>query len=53
MNTTGNHEPETTEDDLDDWVLADPHEPNAPSRRSEKELNQLLSLLDSLERGQG
>lgn len=38
-------------DDFDDLVVVDPHEAHAPSRRSDKDLGEFLSLLDSLETG--
>lgn len=37
--------------DFDDQIVVDPHELHAPSRRSDEELGELLSLLDSLETG--
>ena len=41
-------EPET-EEDQDDRLLQDPHEFHASSRRSDRELDRLLNLLDSLD----
>jgi hypothetical protein len=40
-----------SDDDFDDLLDLDPYVPGAPSRRSDRELNQLLSILDSLEGG--
>lgn len=36
---------------IDDMIVIDPYEQHAPSRRSDKELGEFLSLLDSLETG--
>lgn len=36
---------------IDDWVVVDPHERQAPSRRSDKELAAVLALLDELDTG--
>jgi hypothetical protein len=35
--------------ECDDMTIVDPYEIHAPSRRSDKEINRLLSILDSLE----
>ena len=40
------------EDDIfDDLLEIDPHVPNPPSRRSDRELSQLLALLDNPNQG--
>lgn len=39
------------EDDFDDLIEVDPHDFNPPSRRSDRELNRMLSILDSIENG--
>lgn len=36
-------------DDLDGIILQDPYVPNAPGRRSDKDLGHLLNILDELE----
>lgn len=40
------------EDDIfDDLIEADPHIPNPPSRRSDRELSRLLAILDNVNSG--
>lgn len=40
------------EDDIfDDLLEVDPYVPNAPSRRSDKELARVLAILDNLQTG--
>jgi hypothetical protein len=39
------------DEDFDDLVVVDPYEVHAPSRRSDKDLGEFLSLIDSLETG--
>jgi len=41
----------SVEEDFDDINVVDPYEVHAPSRRSDKDLGEFLSLLDSLETG--
>ena len=38
---------------LDEHLQVDPYAGDPPSKRSDKELNRVLSILDSLERGNG
>ncbi len=38
-------------DELDEILVVDPYEVHAPSRRSDKDLEGLLNLIDSLETG--
>jgi hypothetical protein len=40
-----------SDSDMDDLILLDPHECHAPTRRSDREVAVLLSILDSLEQG--
>jgi hypothetical protein len=35
----------------DDYILVDPYEVHAPSRRSDKELGRVLELLENLKTG--
>lgn len=39
----------TVDRELDDMIVVDPYEVHAPSRRSDKELGRVLSILDELE----
>jgi hypothetical protein len=39
------------DEDFDDLIVVDPYEVHAPSRRSDKNLGEFLSLIDSLETG--
>lgn len=38
-------------DDDDDLIIVDPYECHAPNRRSDRELADLLALLNSIEQG--
>jgi len=38
---------------LDDEIQVDPYDGDPPSKRKDSELNRVLSILDSLERGNG
>jgi len=38
---------------LDDEIQVDPYDGDPPSKRKDSELNRVLSILDSLERGDG
>lgn len=39
--------------ELDDGIQVDPYNGDPPSKRKDSELNRVLSILDSLERGNG
>jgi hypothetical protein len=40
-----------SEDDMDDLLMVDPYECQAPSRRSEKEVAGILAILDEIKKG--
>jgi hypothetical protein len=41
------------DDLIDDEITVDPYNGDPPSKRKDKELNRVLSILDELERGNG